>query len=233
LSNPREQSYYEIALTNRQVMTIFVVLLVCVLAAFVGGVWVGRGSEFSVTTAVAQEIDSGVHAGEPPLEELDFFSDPGTSDTEAVAAEEQTPARSGTDSAQPVILEDIGRRRGQAQPQDAQPGSQTPAPSPGQEPTQGPAQAPIRDASQTASAGAAVAAEALVVQVFSSTDLQQAGRVVERVRSGGYPAVLSSVDVGGRVTYRVRVGPYSDREEAQGVADRIRRAYKLDTWITR
>ncbi len=33
-----EPSYYEIALTNRQVMVAFVVLLACVVAAFLSGV---------------------------------------------------------------------------------------------------------------------------------------------------------------------------------------------------
>ena len=37
-----ESSYYEIALTNRQVLTIFVVLLTCLVAAFLSGVWIGR-----------------------------------------------------------------------------------------------------------------------------------------------------------------------------------------------
>jgi cell division protein FtsN len=32
--------------------------------------------------------------------------------------------------------------------------------------------------------------------------------------------------------YRVRLGPYADREEAQKVADAVRREHKLDTWIT-
>ncbi|HEY8021186.1 MAG TPA: hypothetical protein VIH93_08800, partial [Thermoanaerobaculia bacterium] len=39
-----EPSYYEIALTNRQVVVAFVVLLVCLLSAFFSGVWIGRGS---------------------------------------------------------------------------------------------------------------------------------------------------------------------------------------------
>ena len=38
----REPSYYEVALTNRQVLVAFVALLVCLLAAFLSGVWVGQ-----------------------------------------------------------------------------------------------------------------------------------------------------------------------------------------------
>ena len=39
-----EPSYYEIALTNRQVVVAFVILLACLLAAFFSGVWIGRGA---------------------------------------------------------------------------------------------------------------------------------------------------------------------------------------------
>ena len=45
MSVDHESSYYEIALTNRQVLTIFVVLLTCLVAAFLSGVWVGRGDD--------------------------------------------------------------------------------------------------------------------------------------------------------------------------------------------
>ena len=48
MSDSHDQSYYEIALTNRQVMSIFVVLLICILLSFLGGVWLGRDAGASV-----------------------------------------------------------------------------------------------------------------------------------------------------------------------------------------
>ena len=44
VSNSHEPSYYEIALTNRQVVVAFVILLTCLVAAFLSGVWIGRES---------------------------------------------------------------------------------------------------------------------------------------------------------------------------------------------
>lgn len=41
MSTP-QRSYYEIALTNRQVLIAFSILLGCVISAFVSGLWVGR-----------------------------------------------------------------------------------------------------------------------------------------------------------------------------------------------
>jgi cell division septation protein DedD len=238
VSDPREQSYYEIALTNRQVMTIFVVLLVCVLAAFLGGVWVGRGDGVVVTTTEPEEIDSGVQPGEPPLEELDFFSETGSASTAepttgtAAAEDREQPEVAVAESPQPVILEEIGPSAARAQPPAAEPAAADPEPAA----TESASAASAVSIPPTPTPSAIVAPPiggALVIQVFSSTDQQQARRTLERLQSGGYPAVMSTGDVDGRPMYRVRVGPYNDRAEAQTVADRIRRAYKLDTWITR
>src|SRR5436305_10310243 len=70
-----EPSYYEIALTNRQVVVAFVILLGCLLAAFFSGVWIGRGG-------IEPHRDQMVRATPPPpsaegrtLEELKFFAD--------------------------------------------------------------------------------------------------------------------------------------------------------------
>ncbi len=53
-----------------------------------------------------------------------------------------------------------------------------------------------------------------------------------RLAQGGHPAFLSPVEVKGRTMYRVRIGPYAERELAEQVADTVRRTFKLDTWIT-
>ncbi len=83
-----EPSYYEIALTNRQVMVAFVVLLVCVVAAFLAGVWLGRESavraqeKLTLLTRGAAAGVPGSDAGsdkEKPegqaLQEFKFFAD--------------------------------------------------------------------------------------------------------------------------------------------------------------
>ncbi|HEV3457173.1 MAG TPA: SPOR domain-containing protein [Thermoanaerobaculia bacterium] len=92
VSGSHEPSYYEIALTNRQVVVAFVILLTCVVAAFFSGVWIGRES-----TARAQErlaLLARSHGGDPAdgangaagadkekpegqaLQEFKFFADP-------------------------------------------------------------------------------------------------------------------------------------------------------------
>jgi cell division protein FtsN len=38
--------------------------------------------------------------------------------------------------------------------------------------------------------------------------------------------------VSGQNMYRVRIGPYEERSQAESVAERVRRGIRLDTWIT-
>jgi cell division septation protein DedD len=50
---------------------------------------------------------------------------------------------------------------------------------------------------------------------------------------GGYPAFVISEDVDGTTVFRVRIGPYPERDRAEEVAVLVKKSFKLDTWITR
>ena len=219
MSETRDQSYYEIALTNRQVMSIFIVLLVCLLASFVSGVWIGRqGAGVRVQTADAQRIDSGSREGEAPLGEMDFFSNRGSavgSDAETETATDP-PADAVPRQRRPVSQP--ARPASEPAPPVAEPAPAEPAPA-----DRGRSSEPVA----TPSGG-----DFLYVQVFSSTDREQAQSIVERLRSDGYAAFLSSVEVDSRLMHRVRIGPYTERPEAEGVAQTVQRKHKLSTWIT-
>ncbi len=224
MSHSHEPSYYEIALTNRQVLVVFVVLLLCVVAAFFSGVWVGRGDAADAAVAAA---DTGSADSEAPVSdaeavgELHFFTDrdaePGPESSLAEIAE--TPAGETT------LLEDLGGVRPQAQAESGSGPAATPQP-----------QSETSAAQPSASAEPEPTVEVAtgyVIQVFSSADEDQARRLVDELAGGGFPAFLSPVQVGSQTMVRVRIGPYPDLKEAEGVADRIRRQFKLDTWVTR
>lgn len=244
------QSYYEIALTNRQVLAVFVVLLIAVLAAFVGGVWVGRhGPLAQVQTVDAETITATSEEGDEPLERFEFFSredgepaevipatEPATVDAgepeiaEAPVEPESADATDGTPEMEPLApLEERSERRRrrepdpEPEPEEAQVAETVPEP---------PASESEPAAPSEPESAAAAPTGALVVQVFSSSNQVQAQSVVDRLRSGGFPALLSPVEVSGRTMYRVRIGPYSERREAEGVAEQIRSDYRLETWIT-
>lgn len=102
MSTNDEPSYYEIALTNRQVVTAFVILLGCLLVAFLSGVWIGKGQLASVESAqvlATPPENATVEAGKP--EALDFFEDIQTAGSDK-GPEPKPPPRPGTE---PEVIE--------------------------------------------------------------------------------------------------------------------------------
>jgi DedD protein len=72
----------------------------------------------------------------------------------------------------------------------------------------------------------------VVIQVFATPERQEAARVRNRLQNGGQRAFLSPVTVDGRTLFRVRIGPFGSRAEAEKVAKTVQQTYRLDTWVT-
>ncbi|MGB5658612.1 MAG: SPOR domain-containing protein [Thermoanaerobaculia bacterium] len=229
MSQQNEPSYYEIALTNRQVLMVFVVLLVCVVVAFISGVWVGRGGESELPTmGVAEAVPSDTEEGSeaPEVGELNFFAEKSEGDrgSGALAQAAASP------SSETTLLQDV---RGDEDSAQSTRESPPPERVVDNRARTEPAPEPVEVASTSAATAAAIGQGEHVIQVFSSTDQEQAKHLIQTLTSGGYPAFLSPVDVRGQTMYRVRIGPYVDPKEAESVAERVRKSYRLDTWVTR
>ena len=237
MSQSHEPSYYEIALTNRQVLVVFVVLLVCVVAAFFSGVWVGRQGEGVQLAEVAEASDNPENSSPDSgtIEELHFFSGDKTQETPSLVEVVESP-KSETTLAQDVGVVESVEEEEPALPPVEQSTSETTAESATDqkpiEPAQTAASKPPTDKTRQA-ADAVVLEGEHVIQVFSSADEGQARKLISQLSGGGFPAFLSPVEVGGQTMYRVRIGPYADLTEAETVAARVRRSFKLDTWVTR
>jgi DedD protein len=196
------------------------------------------------------------------LEELKFFTDrqnrkgkenrpeeKSDKSTETVAAPAPVPTADDAQESRPKPASTLQ--------QDIQPSSSSPPPSSRSSrsaksnsivrqtpptPVQAePAETPVRPepvqsrpaADRTADTGGGSGAEgSVVIQVFASADPAEAGRVRDRLTKGGQPAFLSPLTVDGRTMYRVRIGPFTSRQKAQTVAEKVRKTYKLDTWLT-
>lgn len=282
MAETHEPSYYEIALTNRQVIVAFVLLLTCILGAFFSGVWIGR-------EATARAAQDQIVRNTPPsqgpqdgksLDELEFFdaknknkkgadhktagdklADKPADTTEIQAASSSTASTFSTSQASPAppasapasttLADDLARRT------PAVKKTRTPAPAAPVEEAAEPAPAPAapipapapparkgKNRDRTAAAAAAPARAgraadsasspkgAYVIQVFSSADKTQADHIRAKLTGGGQKAYLSPIERGGRTMYRVRIGPFKSRGDAQTVADKVRKGYKMDTWVT-
>jgi sporulation related protein len=121
-----EPSYYEIALTNRQVVVAFVILLTCVVAAFFSGVWIGRESAARAQERLALLGRGGVLDGANPdadkgkqegqaLQEFKFFAD---SRHHPAAARDHPAAKgdAGSRSGRSTLADDLRRSAGDSAP---------------------------------------------------------------------------------------------------------------------
>ena len=229
MSHSHEPSYYEIALTNRQVLVVFVVLLVCVVAAFFSGVWIGRQDGEVAIAEVAKVLEEEPNAeGETDgVGELNFFSEQSDEDKPSLSEVAEEP-QVGTTLAQDIGVEEPV----ETAEMDGPSSDTTPEPvAPAQEKQETPEIAAKPPTKEPVSAPTAAGEH--VIQVFSSADEDQAKLLISKLSGGGFPAFLSPVEVGGQTMYRVRIGPYAELGDAETVAARVRRTYKLDTWVTR
>lgn len=217
-----EASYYEIALTNRQVVVAFIILLVCMLASFFAGLWAGRGGTLAGPADPAEMMAEQTEPEDPGLEEFTFFSE----------EEEPSPdLEELADDPNPdtTLAQDLGRE--EAPPPPAQPPPQRrPPPTVAEQPSAETNPAIPRD---TARRPPPPASEGdIVIQVFSSHEVRQARKVLRQLMDSGYGAFMSPVEVDNATMYRVRLGPFADRASAEKKASEVRSRFKLDTWIT-
>ena len=250
MSEQYEPSYYEIALTGRQVLAAFVILLVCLVAAFFSGVWVGRGGRGDHPQATEAAAQQGP-AEEPRGRELSFFdeksapvaSEAGGSSGEAAGSPPAVPSPAPASSsstgqnpasgpAQPSPAATGAPARGDESP--PAPHSPSPAPQPTRSPSAREAAGARGDASRRdeTNPSGSLATGDVVIQVFSSGEESKAREVLDLLEKHGFRAFLSPVVDGGRTLYRVRVGPFEHKSEAQTVAEKLHSSLNLETWIT-
>jgi cell division septation protein DedD len=69
------------------------------------------------------------------------------------------------------------------------------------------------------------------IQVGAFAERGGAEQLRQSLLSGGYPAYLAAGSATGNARWRVRVGPYPARAEAEQVASRLKRTLELPTWV--
>jgi DedD protein len=85
----------------------------------------------------------------------------------------------------------------------------------------------------TAPAPAAAAPGGFQVQVAAYQAKVDASSVRDRLVRKGYPAFVTEATTSAGTWFRVRVGGYPTRDEAQAVATRLKREEQLEPWVTR
>jgi len=260
VSEQYEPSYYEIALTGRQVLVAFVILLICLVAAFFSGVWVGRGGSGRTGPVQAQMESPGQASGS---EGAQTAGGAAVADQAGTGAGSAGAAPGGSTAEKPSVPEQEGvdalsffdqevqggktpsgdsssgggqaetPRPARAEPEAAPPPEERPAATEQASDASGGASDAPESPRETANPSGALTGGDVVIQVFSSSDQSKAQEILDRLKANDFRAFISPVTDDGRTLYRVRVGPFEHQDDAERVAADLRRRLDLDTWITR
>ena len=202
-----DEGFHEIQLSGKHLVALFMAATVVAVVIFLCGVMVGRDVQ-------KQRVAMATAASEPP------------SDPTAAARSSESPPPAGTSSSPaasstaPETLSYPDRlARNTAPPESLKPTPPPPAPERVPAP---PAEAP------TEPAGVGFA-----VQVAAVGERDEADTIALRLSTKGYPAYVMSPAAGTPRVFRVRVGKYKDRREAEQVANRLQREEQFKPWITR
>lgn len=252
-SESHEASYYEVALTNRQVLIAFVVLLTSVVAAFLSGVWIGRGGS-SVAHNSPGNAEPAASTIEAPLEQLTFFNGKDAGARVGTPAAAAAPAASVKPEGAPAVVKpeeataEVTATEAMRQNLDATmaanrtaptsaPAASSPPPAGTRvqnkpaAPSSSPAKPVPTPAKESPTAKPAVAGRTFV-QVYSSSNGARAKEILAELKKAGFPVAVAETPKNGGTSYRVRVGPYTDRAKADSAASRLRRQFRLETWVT-
>jgi DedD protein len=222
-----EEGFHEIQLSGKQLVFLFMATTVVSVVIFLCGVLVGRGAraEASDGTRAAPVADvsslgdatAGVPAAEAePTAAPELAVPEGSPEVAAAAEAAPGPVAGGyydqlmrdqpaVDSVKPV--EEV-----------AEPASPPPAAPPAPEP------APVASPAGQGN---------FVVQVAALRQRKEAEAVADRLVNRGYQAFVAEPQPGATPFYRVRVGPFVHRAEAEQIVKRLTQEEQFKPWITR
>ena len=220
MSSTQEDAFREIQLSGKQLVFVAMAGLVIAVVIFLFGVQVGRGVLAQRGLAEAAET---VPAAEPPLAPA-AASQP-SSDAPVTAGEKLSYAE---------------RLASPGPPAERLKKSEPPVDPPSPKPEAAPA-APVRStAPDTTRAGQPQPVASpeppgtgFAIQVAALRQRDEADVIVKRLSSKGYPAYVVAPASGAPEVYRVRVGKFKDRAEADTVAARLQKEEQFKPWVVR
>mgnify|MGYP006313198459 CR=1 FL=1 len=216
-----DDGFHEIQLSGKQLVFLFMATTVVSVVIFLCGVLVGRGVRGEPLSA--DGAAPPISTGGPSASASPTVAPPPIGATAA-------PANSGL--TYPKRLED-------ERPVDEKlkEGKEPPATEPAivkKAVESQPVAPPAPDAAAPKSDLGKPKAGVWAVQVVALTDQAAASAVVKRLTSKGYSAFLVQPQSGAAVqNYKVQVGKFEDRAEAEQVAGRLKKEEQFQPWILR
>jgi cell division septation protein DedD len=223
-----DDGFHEIQLSGKQLVFLFMATTVVSVVIFLCGVLVGRGVRGDTVRA---DTPPPLASGATPTSAPSKAEDPPPAPVDA-AAPGTLSYQKRLDSATPVP-ERLKAPESAATVSAAKPAVE-PAPAPKEvAPAPKPA-VPTPAMASTPSPSPSAKPGVWAVQVVALTDRAAASAVVQRLSAKGYPAFLVPPQSGAPVqNYKVQVGKFEDRAEAEQIAGRLKKEEQFQPWILR
>jgi DedD protein len=218
-----EQGVREIQLNGKQLVFMFMTATVAAVVIFLCGVMVGRGVNTTRASAVAAV------AAEPTVDPTSTAQPPQTSTSDAASSAE--PVSSQEDLKELTYAKRLEAPEPPPEPA-VEPVVAAPVPAIAEQPkVEKPPVAPAAT-TKTVDAGEPKGG-GFVVQVASLRSRDEADAIAKRLSSKGFPTFVTTPGSSGPKVFRVRVGKYPDRQQAETVARKLEKEEQFKPWITR
>ena len=231
-----DEEFHEIQLNGKQLVFLFMAGTVAAVVIFLCGLMVGRNLRTPRSDAIATA--AGATLADPTRPNEAVPPPPTTAETGA-------PATTGETLTYPDRLEAPTPPEETLREQDESAPAADPTPAAPKQ-TAKVQQAP-KEKPRTASAAAAPApaprpaptstsepaGNGFAVQVAAVRTRSEADAIAGRLKSKGYPAFVTTPGSGAAVFFRVRIGKYTERREADAVATKLQKEEQFKPWITR
>lgn len=213
-----DEGFHEIQLNGKQLVFLFMAGTVVAVVIFLCGVLVGRGVRLTPTAIDPLSTDATV----APIPEAPSV---------ALNTGPNPPASSAEE------LSYAGRLTTAGKSNDSLTKAQVAAPKSVPDATPAAAAPPAPPAPKTPAAATDVATEpagtGFAIQVAALRERSEAEGIVRRLTTKGYSAYVMSPAAGAPSVFRVRVGKFKDRREAEAVSSRLQKEEQFKPWIVR
>jgi DedD protein len=243
----QDEGFHEIQLNGKQLVFLFMAATVVSVVIFLCGVLVGRGVKAQLSAASESVPASTVAETTPtpqatPAPAPAAGSDPTTAPPPP-AADELSYFNRLEKSSTPQ--EQLKTEKSAAKPAErrevpAPVAERTPPPAPASAPAKPVQEAPTpapTPATVATPAPAAPAAEpggqGFAVQIAALNVRSEADAIAKRLSSKGYTAYVLTPPSGTPSVFRVRVGKFNTRREAESVAAKLQKEEQFKPWVTR
>ncbi len=247
-----DEGLHEIQLNGKQLVFLFMASTVVAVVIFLCGVMVGRGVR---AQRPADAIEASVDAATDPT----AVTQPSAPAASTASTPSNAPVASQETLTYPSRLEGLEPPEETLKPGSGirDSGSAAPAPKPAATiakaesapPKPAPVKAapvpakataapvPAKAAPPAAAASTAISGEpagnGFVVQVAAVNDRREADAIAKRLAGKGYPSFVTTPPNGVPKMFRVRIGKYPTRREAESIAARLEKEDQFKPWITR